>query len=78
MFILRLFEIFLLQTLFGKDEYKVNSKNFNPLKILIIFIIILNNIVLTIFSIKAYSYISYLESNCTDIQIKKEIIQTKE
>jgi len=77
MFVLKLFEIFLLQTLFGKEEYRVTSKNFNPLKILIIFFLLLNNILLLIFSIKAYNYINYLESNCNNIEIKKEISQTK-
>lgn len=39
-FFLTLLEIFILKLLFNKDEYNIKSKHFNPLKIVIIFILV--------------------------------------
>lgn len=35
----KLLELFLLKLLFNKDEYKFNSKNFNPIKVFTIVIL---------------------------------------
>ena len=36
---LKLLETFLLRTIFSDGEYKINSKKFNPLKIIVVFIL---------------------------------------
>lgn len=38
----KLLELFILRTLFNKDEYKITSKNFNPFRFLIIMILVGN------------------------------------
>lgn len=38
----KLLETFVLRVLFGKDEYNLRSKNFNPVKVLIISLLLLN------------------------------------
>jgi len=41
----KLLEIFLLKLLFKKDEYKINNKNFNPIKVIIITILLLISLI---------------------------------
>ena len=38
----KLLEIFVLKVLFGKDEYNITSKHFNPLRLTVISILVLN------------------------------------
>lgn len=45
---LKLLETFLLRTIFSDGEYKINNKKFNPLKIIIVFILT-SGFVLSIF-----------------------------
>jgi len=44
----RLLEIFILRTLFAKDEYNFTSKAFNPIKLFIILILV-GNLIFTIY-----------------------------
>lgn len=42
MFYFKILESFLLRTLFSQGEYNITSKNFNPLKLVLIFILLAN------------------------------------
>ena len=42
MFYFKILEAFLLRTLFSQGEYNLKSKNFNPLKLVVIFILLAN------------------------------------
>ena len=39
---IKLIEIFILKILFNKDEYKITSKNFNPLIVFTILVLLFN------------------------------------
>lgn len=39
---IKFIEIFILKILFNKDEYKINSKNFNPIRVFTIMILLFN------------------------------------
>lgn len=38
----RLLETFVLKILFSKDEYKISSKHFNPIRFFVIMVLVLN------------------------------------
>lgn len=38
----KLLETFVLKILFSKDEYKISSKNFNPLRFFVIMMLVMN------------------------------------
>lgn len=50
----KILETFILKVLFSKDEYNLRSKNFNPVKVLIIALLLVN----VVFTIYLYSKLS--------------------
>jgi len=63
----KLVELFILRTLFNKDEYNYNSKYFNPFKILIIFILLISPIFSIYIYIKLSDVYVIIENYCPNL-----------
>lgn len=74
----KLLELFILRTIFNKDEYKITSKNFNPIKFFIILGLVIN-VFFTIFLLNKLSSLSVkLSKECPSLfDIKKENSENK-
>lgn len=60
----KILESFLLKTLFSKDEYNVNSKLFNPLKLIVIIVLVLNVVLTFYMFIKLNKIYATVETEC--------------
>jgi len=65
-------EIFIFKILFNKDEYKINSKNFNPIKVFTITVLLFNLIFSIFFIIRLNEIYNELKVECPEY-IKKKI-----
>ena len=57
-------EAFVLKTIFNKDEYNFSSKNFNPVKLVVMAVLILNTIILIFFFYKMSNMYTIIEKEC--------------
>lgn len=69
---IKFIEIFILKILFNKDEYKITSKNFNPLKVLTITILLFNVFISFYLIYKLNIIYNELNKECPEY-IKKKI-----
>lgn len=69
---IKFIEIFILKILFNKDEYKITSKNFNPLKVLTITILLFNFFISFYLIYKLNIIYNELNKECPEY-IKKKI-----
>ena len=67
MFYFKILEAFLLRTLFSQGEYNVESKNFNPLKVVVVFFL-LTNVGFTVYLLNRVGHIYELvKTSCPAI-----------
>lgn len=66
----KLLEVFILRILFNKNEYNIKSKEFNPIKLFIILILLFNAIFSIYLIIKVNDF--YMESIEVCPQLKKK------
>lgn len=71
----KLLEMFILRTIFNKDEYIFTSKNFNPIKFFIV-LILFSNIFFTIYLLnQLHELYNIIQKTCPQIlEVKKEKI----
>ena len=69
---IKFIEIFILKILFNKDEYKITSKNFNPIRVLIITILLFNVFISFYLIFKLNIIYNELNKECPEY-IKKKI-----
>ena len=68
---LKLLEIFILKTLFHKGEYVFSSKDFNPIKVFSILLLVIN-VIFTIYLLVQFSKIhDIIEKKCPQILVEK-------
>lgn len=71
----KLLETFVLKILFSKDEYKISSKNFNPIRFFVIMMLVLN-VPFTIYLLSRLNHVYVtVEAKCP--AVIEEIIKKK-